>query len=59
MRSITRSRTSWCATAPCKAITASGCPGTDHAGIATQNVVERQLPQAEGTTRESLGRRNS
>jgi valyl-tRNA synthetase len=30
-------------------------PGTDHAGIATQNVVERQL-QAEGTSRESLGR---
>src|ERR671934_601967 len=25
-------------------------PGTDHAGIATQNVVERQL-QAEGTSR--------
>ena len=30
-------------------------PGTDHAGIATQNVVERQLI-AEGATRESLGR---
>ncbi|ULA58264.1 MAG: Valine--tRNA ligase [Nitrospira sp.] len=30
-------------------------PGTDHAGIATQNVVERQL-QAEGTSREVLGR---
>ncbi|HQY57790.1 MAG: valine--tRNA ligase [Nitrospira sp.] len=30
-------------------------PGTDHAGIATQNVVERQL-QTEGTTREALGR---
>ncbi len=30
-------------------------PGTDHAGIATQNVVERQL-QAEGTSREALGR---
>ncbi|GIW53830.1 MAG: hypothetical protein KatS3mg082_0234 [Nitrospiraceae bacterium] len=30
-------------------------PGTDHAGIATQNVVERQL-LAEGTTREELGR---
>ena len=30
-------------------------PGTDHAGIATQNVVERQL-MAEGTSRESLGR---
>ncbi|RMH34619.1 MAG: valine--tRNA ligase [Nitrospirae bacterium] len=30
-------------------------PGTDHAGIATQNVVERQL-LAEGTTREKLGR---
>ena len=30
-------------------------PGTDHAGIATQNVVERQL-LAEGTSREVLGR---
>ncbi|MCS6296911.1 MAG: valine--tRNA ligase [Nitrospira sp.] len=30
-------------------------PGTDHAGIATQNVVERQL-QAEGSSREALGR---
>ena len=30
-------------------------PGTDHAGIATQNVVERQL-MAEGSTRETLGR---
>jgi valyl-tRNA synthetase len=30
-------------------------PGTDHAGIATQIVVERQLEQA-GTSRESLGR---
>ncbi|MEX5218703.1 MAG: valine--tRNA ligase [Nitrospira sp.] len=30
-------------------------PGMDHAGIATQNVVERQL-QAEGTSREALGR---
>ncbi len=30
-------------------------PGTDHAGIATQMVVERQL-EAEGLTRRSLGR---
>ncbi|MGH7253758.1 MAG: valine--tRNA ligase, partial [Nitrospiraceae bacterium] len=30
-------------------------PGTDHAGIATQNGVERQL-MAEGTSREVLGR---
>ena len=30
-------------------------PGTDHAGIATQNVVEKQL-MAEGACRESLGR---
>jgi valyl-tRNA synthetase len=30
-------------------------PGTDHAGIATQNVVERRLA-AEGLTREQLGR---
>ena len=30
-------------------------PGTDHAGIATQNVVEKQL-HAEGSDREKLGR---
>lgn len=30
-------------------------PGTDHAGIATQNVVERQL-RIEGTDRHSIGR---
>src|SRR5215210_7496619 len=30
-------------------------PGTDHAGIATQNVIERQLA-AEGKTRYDLGR---
>lgn len=30
-------------------------PGTDHAGIATQNVVEKRL-LAEGVTKESLGR---
>lgn len=31
------------------------CPGTDHAAIATQNVIERQLTD-EGTTKEALGR---
>jgi valyl-tRNA synthetase len=30
-------------------------PGTDHAGIATQNVIEKQL-LAEGTTKEEIGR---
>ena len=30
-------------------------PGYDHAGISTQNVVEKQLV-AEGTTRQELGR---
>lgn len=30
-------------------------PGTDHAGIATQNVVERKL-KAEGTSKDQLGR---
>ena len=30
-------------------------PGTDHAGIATQNIVEKQL-LAEGTTKEEIGR---
>jgi valyl-tRNA synthetase len=32
-------------------------PGTDHAGIATQIVVERQL-QSEGKTRHDIGRKN-
>lgn len=31
-------------------------PGTDHAGIATQAVVERRLLEEEGETRHSLGR---
>jgi valyl-tRNA synthetase len=31
-------------------------PGTDHAAISTQNVIERQLAQ-EGTTKEELGRK--
>ena len=31
-------------------------PGTDHAGIATQAVVEKKLYQEEGQTREDLGR---
>src|SRR5438309_10780002 len=31
------------------------CPGTDHAAIATQNVIERQLA-AEGTSKEEMGR---
>jgi valyl-tRNA synthetase len=35
--------------------TALWVPGTDHAGIATQMMVERQL-KAEGITRQSLGR---
>ena len=31
-------------------------PGTDHAGIATQNVVERELMQSEGKKRQDIGR---
>lgn len=31
-------------------------PGTDHAGIATQNVVERKIAEDEGLTRHDLGR---
>ncbi|HJR18578.1 MAG TPA: valine--tRNA ligase [Actinomycetota bacterium] len=31
-------------------------PGTDHAGIATQNVVEREIAKHEGKTRQDLGR---
>ncbi|MCD6308615.1 MAG: valine--tRNA ligase [Candidatus Latescibacteria bacterium] len=31
-------------------------PGTDHAGIATQNVVERKIAREQGKTRNDLGR---
>jgi len=31
-------------------------PGTDHAGIATQNVVERKIAAEQGKTRQELGR---
>ena len=31
-------------------------PGTDHAGIATQSVVEKKLQREEGLTRHDLGR---
>ena len=31
-------------------------PGTDHAGIATQAVVERRIREQEGLTRQQLGR---
>jgi len=31
-------------------------PGTDHAGIATQNVVERELLKSEGKRRQQIGR---
>ncbi len=31
-------------------------PGTDHAGIATQNVVERELMKTEGKRRQEIGR---
>ena len=31
-------------------------PGTDHAGIATQNVVERQILEKEGKRRQEIGR---
>ena len=31
-------------------------PGTDHAGIATQSVVEKKLQREEGITRHDLGR---
>lgn len=31
-------------------------PGTDHAGIATQNVVEKEILQKEGKTRDEIGR---
>src|SRR5205809_208470 len=31
-------------------------PGTDHAGIATQNIVERKIREKEGLTRQDVGR---
>src|SRR5436190_5228103 len=31
-------------------------PGTDHAGIATQNIVERKIREEEGLTRQDVGR---
>jgi valyl-tRNA synthetase len=31
-------------------------PGTDHAGIATQSIVEKKLAREEGLTRHDLGR---
>ena len=37
-------------TTPC------GCPGTDHAGIATQMVVERELREKEKKSRHDIGR---
>lgn len=33
-------------------------PGLDHAGIATQSVVERNLEKTKGVTRHDLGREN-
>ena len=38
-----------------KGLEALWVPGTDHAGIATQNIIERQLAE-EGTTRQDVGR---
>ena len=48
------SRTRSAATGACAGSRWSGVPGTDHAAIATQNVIERQLAD-EGTTKEALG----
>ena len=45
-----------CAGIACAAITRCGCPGTDHAGIATQMVVERKLAE-EGIDRSRPGPR--
>ena len=53
--STTPSRTSSSASSGCEAARALWVPGTDHAGIATQNVVERLLAK-EGQTRFDLGR---
>ena len=47
---VGRQRAWWCGAHPC-------CPaGTDHAGIATQTVVEKKLVREKGITRQQLGR---
>ena len=43
-RTSSRAGSAWPRTTPC------GCPGTDHAGIATQMVVERELREKERKT---------
>ena len=48
------SRTPCVASGGCAASRSNGAPGTDHAAIATQNVIERQLAE-EGTTKEAAG----
>jgi valyl-tRNA synthetase len=40
----------------CAGFEALWIPGTDHAGIATQAVVERRLKEVEGKSRHELGR---
>ena len=47
-RSDGRSRTSSAAGGGCRDAPCSGCPGVDHAGIATQMVVERDLKERTG-----------
>ena len=56
MRSTTRSRTSCAGSSACAGKDVLWQPGTDHAGIATQMVVERQLMERQEKGRREMGR---
>ena len=56
MRSTTRCRTFWRVTRACRVRDVLWQPGTDHAGIATQMVVERQLMERQEPSRRDIGR---
>ena len=55
-RSTTRCRTSWCRFERMRGRDVLWQPGTDHAGIATQMVVERQLMERQEPGRRDMGR---
>ncbi len=56
MLSNKRSWIPWSVTSACKVKIPYGKAGTDHAGIATQMVVERKIAAEEGKTRQDYGR---
>ena len=59
MRSTTRCRTCWCRFERMRGRDVLWQPGTDHAGIATQMVVERQLMERQEPPRARSGAKNS